>query len=179
MKKKEMIRLETFAAADFDRLIGWIKSEEALFQFAGPVFIYPLTRYQLNNYLKEPKRRAFKVVENQEGKVIGHAEIYYAGDGIARLCRILIGVPDFKGKGFCPCIVKALLEEAFDNSQITDAELNVYEWNEKAIACYEKAGLAQAKKFVKEVMFKGRATQVIRMTIDRKKWESQKRGANL
>jgi len=37
------IRLEKFGRENYANLIAWVESEEALMQFAGPLFKYPLT----------------------------------------------------------------------------------------------------------------------------------------
>jgi hypothetical protein len=54
-----MIQLEKFTKDDFDRFISWIDSEEELIQFAGPLFTYPLSHQQLNNYLTQQKKSPY------------------------------------------------------------------------------------------------------------------------
>ena len=60
-----MIRLEPFATSDFNKLISWVDSEEDLIQFAGPIFKFPLTERQLEKYLEDKSRFAFKVIETE------------------------------------------------------------------------------------------------------------------
>ena len=47
-----MIELKPFTENDFPIFKSWIHSEEELFQFAGPIFTYPLTDEQLTKYIK-------------------------------------------------------------------------------------------------------------------------------
>lgn len=150
-----MIRIEPFEADDFNRLIAWIESEEALIQFAGPLFTFPLTAWQLDSYLLDPDRKPFKVISLNETKVIGHAELHFADDNIVKLCRILIGDKNYRGKGYCVQIVNELLKFAFNISTVRKADLNVYDWNISAIKCYEKAGFVKNKKISKVTLVNG------------------------
>ena len=135
-----MITLQPFTPADFDRLISWVDSEKTLVQFAGPDFTYPLTHPQLENYLDNRNRHVYKVVDIAANSTIGHAELFLPDETSARLCRILIGDPANRGKGFGQQIVQKLLEIVFTKFNREKADLNVFEWNTGAIKCYENAG---------------------------------------
>ena len=133
-----MITLHKFTPADFARLIAWVDNEALLAQFAGPIFQYPLTHHQLYDYLAEPQRRAFRV--DHDARVIGHAEIMLSEDGIAKLCRILVGNPEDRGRGFGEQIIRTLVEHCWGKYAAKEIELNVYNWNAGAIRCYQKVG---------------------------------------
>jgi RimJ/RimL family protein N-acetyltransferase len=136
-----MIKLVPFEENDFEKLISWIDNEESLVQFAGSVvFKYPLTKEQLAVYISDDKRLAFKVVEVETNKTIGHAEIYLVNSDIVRLCRILIGSKEYRGKGIGQQIIQQLKNYSFDKFNAEIVELNVYDWNISAIKCYEKVG---------------------------------------
>lgn len=150
-----MIRLQPFTEADYDRLIGWIKSEEELIQFAGSIFHFPITHQQLQFYRMPPHRQIYKVVEAESGEIIGHGEIgnIQKENGSAVLCRLLIGEEKHRGKGYGGELVRQLLMLCFDSLKLHRVELNVYDFNAAAIACYEKQG------FVKEGLMRD-ATRV-------------------
>ena len=133
-----MISLEAFTPADFGRLINWVDSQALLTQFAGPIFRYPLSEEQLDTYLAEPQRRAFRVFHQQ--RVIGHAEIMLSEDGVAKLCRLLIGRPQDRGQGWGEQLVRTLLHLCWKRYGVNAVELNVYDGNPAAIRCYEKVG---------------------------------------
>ncbi|MFD1630782.1 GNAT family N-acetyltransferase [Pseudopedobacter beijingensis] len=135
-----MVILQPFERKDFDRLIDWVNSEKDLVQFAGKLFEYPLTVAQLERYVGDRNRFAFKVIAQQNKEVIGHAEIYRESVEEARLCRILIGNPAYRGKGIGKAIVKELLDFALSNFNVEYIDLNVYNWNTSAIKCYENMG---------------------------------------
>ena len=49
--------LQPFKGHDFERLISWISGSKALRQFAGPVFLFPLTVDQLRLFSELPVNR--------------------------------------------------------------------------------------------------------------------------
>ena len=165
-----MIRLEKFGREHYDDLISWVDSEEALMQFAGPLFTYPLTREQLDKSLEEPNRIAFRLVDIDSGKGIGHAEIYLLEE-TAKIGRILIGDMEQRGKGLCPQIVRLLLNYAFTHLNRNTIELNVFDWNLGAIRCYEKVGFTinPEKTLLRKV--KDQNWTAINMRIDRSTYE--------
>ena len=93
-----MVQLEKFVKEDYEQLICWIDSAKMLMQFAGPVFVFPLTAAQLDTSLNDVNRFAFKVVDSKSKNTIGHAEIYLT-DTAAYLGRILVGDKAKRGKG--------------------------------------------------------------------------------
>ena len=50
-----MLRLEPFTPDDFSRLIRWVDTKIELFQFAGDLFTYQLSKDQLQAYLSQKK----------------------------------------------------------------------------------------------------------------------------
>jgi len=131
-----MIELLAFEEEDFDRFTGWIKNEQEMVQFAGPIFTYPLTRNQLSNYITDTTRMAFKVRLISTSEIIGHCELNLQNE-IPRLSRILIGDPAFRNKGLGREIVRSLLNHIFSATDFEVADLNVFSWNQNAIASYK------------------------------------------
>ena len=140
-KHRKMIKLVPFKEEDFEKLISWIENEKILVQFAGAVvFTYPLTKEQLETYIADDKRFAFKVVEVETNETVGHAEIYLVKPNVSRLCRVLIGREEYRGKGIGRQIMAQLMDYSFNRLSVEVVELNVYDWNTAAIKCYEKVG---------------------------------------
>jgi RimJ/RimL family protein N-acetyltransferase len=134
-----MIELLPFNENDFETLKSWIKSREELFQFAGPLFSYPLTNEQLLNYISRLDKKPFKVILTSTKEIIGHCELNFE-NGNNRLSRILIGKQEFRGKKIGEQLVRKMVEMLFLNPTVTTVDLNVFEWNIPAIKCYEKVG---------------------------------------
>lgn len=162
-----MIKLEPFDKADFDRLISWIDSEELMVQFAGPIFKFPLTIDQLELYITNKNRFVFKVIKLDTTEVIGHSEIYYSKNKIAKLCRILLGKKKSRGQGFGKEIVKKLVEISFNKLGALSVELNVYNWNTSAIKCYEKVGFVIDPQKNKRTQFNNYTWTAVHMTLNK------------
>ena len=162
-----MIKLEQFDKPDFDRLISWVDSEKFMIQFAGPIFTFPLTTEQLEVYISDKNRFAFKVIELETGKVIGHSEIYNSKNKTAKLCRILVGDKKLRGQGLGEAIVKKLVKFAFNKLSALSIELNVYSWNTSAIKCYEKVGFVVNTSKSKTTQFDNNERAAINMTLDK------------
>jgi RimJ/RimL family protein N-acetyltransferase len=141
------IQLQPFTEADIDRLIGWIPTVEFLLQWGGSGFRFPLDRKQLLSHLSAsnqmpPDRLIYKAVDADTGAVVGHGEIlaidpYHRS---ATLGRLLVGDPQARGKGLGQKIVRALVEICFQELKLHRVALRVYDFNQRAIRCYEKAG---------------------------------------
>ncbi|HRG38886.1 MAG TPA: GNAT family protein [Bacteroidia bacterium] len=150
----KMIELEPFNKSDFSRLISWIHSGEMLLQFAGGIFKHPLTHQQLHEYLKDENRIAFKVLYKQTNEIIGHAEIMKMDDHHVKICRIIIGDQNQRGKGYGQALMKELVIFAAEKLKAKSIELNVYDWNTSAIKCYERVGFKINPLKSKTVKFK-------------------------
>jgi len=140
------ICLELFSESDFDRLIAWSPTAEFLLQWAGPFFTFPLNRSQLEKYLaatsQDPATAlAFRGV-NASGTPLGHIEIGNIDrrNSSARLGRVLVGPKDARGRGLGQQLVRAALAVAFDELHLHRVELFVFDFNQAAIACYERVG---------------------------------------
>ncbi len=145
------IELKLFERKDFARLKSWVESPEFLLQWAGPIFRYPLDEAQLEKYIQEsesapPSRRIFKVEDKDDHEVIGHIELDHIDrrNRSATVCRVLVGEPSLRRKGIGFQMVRKLLQIGFEEMRLHRIDLVVFDFNEAAIRCYEKAG------FVKE-----------------------------
>jgi len=162
-----MIILEAFLEEDFDRLISWIKTEEELIQFAGPIFSFPLTRKQLTTYINSGTRQPFKIRLIATNKIIGHCELNFQNSR-PRLSRILIGDPNNRNKGIGRAIIKEMLGKLFIDQQFNEADLNVFDWNSNAVASYKKSGFIINTGYDTQMTVNNKIWNAINMTITKK-----------
>jgi RimJ/RimL family protein N-acetyltransferase len=127
---------------DFARLIAWSDSPEALRQWAGRLFDYPLDERQLDDYLRSagPTRMIFTVVDGGTGEPVGHVELDRIEPGASAHVGRVIVAPARRGQGLGTALVEAVCRLAFEELGVGRVTLNVYEWNVAAIASYEKVG---------------------------------------
>jgi RimJ/RimL family protein N-acetyltransferase len=160
---QEKLWLRPFNETDFERLISWVSDANVLMQFAGPVFSFPLNGSQLLKYIGDHTRRAFVVMLGHAA--VGHAEIQTESAGVSRLCRILIGDPSMRGKGFGKAMVILLIEEAFSDPEVNELILNVFDWNNAAIQAYKRAGFRVDPAFSTTRKIGNEEWKLIRMKI--------------
>lgn len=143
-----MVELTPFCASDAPTLLAWIPDDEFLIQWAGSAFVAPLDRAQLDEFRKRaaretPPSRLYRVTRPGRDEMIGYAELgsIDLASRSARLSRLLIG-PDQRGTGLGSAMVEALLAVAFDEMALHRVALGVFDFNQGAIRCYQKAGLS-------------------------------------
>ncbi|KAA0788805.1 GNAT family N-acetyltransferase [Bacillus sp. BPN334] len=145
-----VIKLKQFTRTDFKQLINWIDCEEFLIQWSGNVFTYPLHEQQLEKYIECKNTLAFKVIDEETIKVIGHISLGQI-DNInksARIGKVLVGDTKMRGRSIGKHMIKAVLQIAFKELKLHRVTLGVYDFNTSAISCYEKIG------FVKESLLR-------------------------
>jgi RimJ/RimL family protein N-acetyltransferase len=142
-----MVELKYFERSDFEQLIQWIDSPEFLLQWGGPGFEYPLSENQLEEYIESANHQSsdilvFKVVHKETGDVIGHISLGKIDrkNKSAKVGKVLVGSKSFRGQGIGRMMIKELLKIAFGELRLHRVSLGVFDFNESAIACYEKAG---------------------------------------
>ena len=132
-----MIILKPFQQSDFNEFISWIDSKELLVTIAGNVFTFPVTHAQLQKYLEEQKSIAFTITVEITNKPVGHAEIVLANNGTCKIDKVLIGEKSMRGKGIGEQVMRELVKYAFEKLPVHTVELNVFDWNNAGIRCYE------------------------------------------
>lgn len=170
--KHNPVQLVPFQLEDAERLIGWIDSESLLYQFAGPIFTYPLTREQIAEYLNDQNRKIFRVALRTTGAIIGHCELNYT-DGLHRLSRILIGSKVHRGKGYGGATVQAMVTAFFQDPTVEEVDLNVFEWNQAAVRCYEQQGFVHRHEQTVEFKVPGATWVRLNMVLTRQHWQNQ------
>ncbi|MFT6246274.1 MAG: RimJ/RimL family protein N-acetyltransferase [Salibacteraceae bacterium] len=161
-----MIVLKPFNENDFDTFKSWIHSDEELFQFAGPILSYPLTDDQLRSYIKMIDKKPLKVVLISTNETIGHCELNFE-NGNNRLCRILIGKKELRGKQIGEQIVRKMVHLLFQDQKINEVDLNVFDWNKGAINCYKKVGFKINHNNTSKVTVNGNVWTKLNLTLKR------------
>ena len=141
-----MLKLEYFNEDDFKRLINWMKSKRDLTQFAATLFDFPLTKQQLNQYIKEKYFLPKKIIHIKSGEVIGHCELNYQNE-YPRLSRILIWDIKNRDKGFGKLIIQMMIDEILKTDSSTKTvDLRVFGWNKNALKLYQNMGFQIQEK---------------------------------
>jgi RimJ/RimL family protein N-acetyltransferase len=139
--------LRTFERRDFPRILQAMDTPQALMQWAGPQFAFPLDEAQLESYRlvaeQQPALRRIFTACLSGGEPVGHIELNEIDGHSARLCRVWIE-PSRRGRGLGRAMVRQALHIAFDGLGLERVDLGVFDFNTAAIRCYLAEG------FVKE-----------------------------
>ena len=140
------MHLRRFERGDFDRLIAAAISPEFLVQWAGGLFTYPLDIAQLERYLltgvgNPPTSKLFTGLD-EAGTAVGHIELTRIDrrNLVASIARVLVFDP-YRGQGLGRQLLTAALRVGFDELNLHRIELNVFDFNQPAVAAYRRAGM--------------------------------------
>jgi RimJ/RimL family protein N-acetyltransferase len=174
-----MIRLEYFTSNDFAQLMDWIKDEEALMNWSGSLFSFPLTQQSMEWYIEDVNdinnsdAFIYKAIETTTGNVVGHISLggISKKNKAARISRVLVD-PAAQGKGYCCQMVQAVLKIGFQDLQLHRICLGVYDFNKAAIRCYQKAGLVIEGTNRDCLLFKNQWWSLVEMSILEEEWKN-------
>jgi len=168
------MKAELFTDQDYERLLPWIESRQVLLQWASPVYDYPVTKAQLieKNQERGDKRLIYKGIVDDEAVAHGEIGLIDETNQSARLCKILIN-PAQRGKGLGTRWIKTLVDIGFVELKLNRIELNVYDYNQPAIACYQKAGFIIEGRIRDAYKVDNSFWSVYRMSILRSEWLTQ------
>ncbi|MFL6193083.1 MAG: GNAT family N-acetyltransferase [Thermoanaerobaculia bacterium] len=148
MKLPELV---PFTEADIDRLISWVPSLRTLQFWTASSFAFPLTREHLVGHIRDAAeqgdRLIFKVIDPETREPFGHVELgaINPSNRSTRIGRVLID-PALKGRGYGVKLMHAAMAKAFDEMSMHRVDLWVFDFNSRAIACYERAGFRHEGK---------------------------------
>lgn len=145
-----MIRLEPLQVENFQKIVEWNEGHtiEFLNQWAGPVYEYPLTREQIERYYEDyiTKEKdtlfVYQIINEETNEMIGTIELDVKDtvNKVGRIARFLIGDEKFRGKGTGKEALLKALKFGFENLKLNKITLGVYDFNTRALRCYEKVG---------------------------------------
>jgi RimJ/RimL family protein N-acetyltransferase len=134
--------LRPLQPADCERLLTWIDSSDALWQWSGArSFTWPLDHGQL---LRDLAARAdaggLLAGIDDTGEMVGHVLIEAQHDhGLGHIGRVAVA-PDRRGQGLGIALMRATVRHSFDELGLHRLQLMVYAFNAPAIATYRAAG---------------------------------------
>ena len=140
------LHFRPFERRDFPRILRAIDTPEALMQWAGPQFAFPLDEAQLESYRLSAEQQAatrrIYTVCLPGSEPVGHIELNEIDEHSARLCRVMIDRRR-RGQGLGRAMVRRALQVGFDDLHLHRIDLGVFDFNTAAIRCYEAEGFAR------------------------------------
>lgn len=135
------VALRDFAEQDIPFLFRAVDSADALLQWAGPGFRWPLDEEQLREYLersREPDVLAWSAVA--DAAVVGHVQLVVdRAHEVGYVGRVLVDAAQ-RGRGIGTTVMREVVRRGFDELRLHRLALNVFDFNEAAVRCYERVG---------------------------------------
>ena len=123
-----------------------------------------LRRFENDLSTIDPRRRLF-ALDDEQGTHIGNIMYYNADERrLAAEFGMVIGRPDYRGRGLGREAAIAFLHHLFVTEQFQVIYLHTLEWNERARRCFEHAGFLPAARV------RRRAEWFLRMEAPREGW---------
>jgi RimJ/RimL family protein N-acetyltransferase len=140
----EKVYLRPPRDSDLQRRVEWLNDPETFRLFTGSLPSRPYEYADAQRWLQnlETDATAFLwSIETADHRHIGDVDLHDIDFkiGVARL-TILIGDKEFWGKGYGRDAVRTVLRYAFLELGLESVSLRVYDFNNRAIRCYEKCG---------------------------------------
>ncbi len=136
------LALRALEPADCDRLLTWIESSDALWQWSGSrSFTWPLDRGQLlRDLAARGDSGGLYAGVDESGEMVGHVLIepqpYH---GLGHIGRVAVA-PEQRDRGLGTALMRATVRRGFDELGLHRLQLTVYTFNAAAIAAYRAVG---------------------------------------
>ncbi|RPI78254.1 MAG: N-acetyltransferase [Chloroflexi bacterium] len=112
-------------------------------------------------------------------KLIGFVSMWgFDQPGSEAWVGIGMGEPEFWGRGYGTEAMQLILQYAFQELNLHRVTLGVFEYNQRAIRSYEKAGFIHEGRIRKEVLREGKRWDALQMGILREEWAARVNGVN-
>lgn len=169
-----------FSEKDFMLLQKWSTSTDILLQWAGSSWDAPVDAQDLHEYIKgandpgKSKRLVFTVTGKETGEKIGHIslEMIDRYNRSARLDKVVIGNPNYRGLGNGRKIVDEMLRIGFGALDLHKISLVVSAYNNASIKLFESAGFKKEGLLREQTLYKNEYWDVVIMGIVRHEWEA-------
>ena len=175
MLEGTLVRLRPLEPADLEREYRWINDREVTRYLAAR---YPIAMEQEERWLRELPANDFThgvrlAIETKDGVHIGNLDLHQPNveDRKAGL-GIMIGDKDYWSNGYGTDAIVTLLRFGFEQMNLHRVWLHVFEFNERAIACYKKCGFQIEGRLREHRYSEGRYWDVFVMAILRDEFEA-------
>jgi len=159
MLEGKLVRLRPLDMGDLDRCLTWINDREVTRYLAAR---YPISRADEERWLREmPSNSAVDgvrlAIETKDGAHIGNLDLHMVRpeDRKAGL-GVMIGDKSYWANGYGTDAVVTLLRFAFDEMNLNRVSLHVFDFNERAQACYRKCGFREEARLREHYYGEGR-----------------------
>jgi len=175
--KGSLVRLGAIEADKIGPALSrWLQdSEFSRLEDTGPSKLYSAKQVQAFFEKNDKNMYSFAIYSLADDKLIGETGLW-GFDWAARNAWLGIGLGerDYWGKGYGTDAMNVLLRFAFHELNLHRVTLDVFEYNPRAIHCYEKVGFKHEGRLRKILNRDGRRWDEVYMGILRSEWEESR-----
>lgn len=161
MYSGKLVKLRAYKEEDIEKAVEFINDEEVK-KLMDSTIPFPMTKWQEEDWVRSRKANTdftydFAIEDLKTGKYIGGCSINEC-DVKNRTCvvGIMIGDKEYWGKGYGSDALKILIKFIFEEVNMNKIKLNVFAFNNRAIACYKKVGFKEEGILRKEIYRSGK-----------------------
>ncbi|TMF13168.1 MAG: GNAT family N-acetyltransferase [Chloroflexi bacterium] len=176
MLEGRLVRLRALEPSDVERAYTWVNDREVT-QFL--LLRYPMSRTQEEKYLADAAEQGNAyadvrlAMETKDGLHIGMCGLHHTSpENRHASLGIMVGDKSYWSNGYGSDAVMTLLRFAFEEMNLNRVELGVFEFNERAIACYLKCGFVEEGRRREHYFQEGRYWDIIDMSVLRREFEA-------
>jgi RimJ/RimL family protein N-acetyltransferase len=175
MLEGRLVRLRALDMADLERDYTWVNDQEVTQYLA---LRYPISRVGEERWLREAPANSVAegvrlAIETKEGRHIGNIDLHRASAEHRKVSLgVMIGEKDCWSNGYGSDAIVTLLRFAFGEMNMNRVFLHVFEFNERARACYRKCGLREEARLRDHYYGRGRYWDVLVMGVLRDEFEA-------
>ncbi|GLC31055.1 GNAT family N-acetyltransferase [Clostridium omnivorum] len=172
--KGKKVKLTSINEKDIKSITKWYSDIDFL-RFFDTAPALPKTEVQLGQWIKSVQDSynsvAFAIRPIEEEEIVGYIELDKISwiHGVATV-GIGIGTSEHRGKGFAKEALKLLMELAFNELNLHRLQLNVFNYNERAIMLYESLGFKREGTYREFIHRDGRRWDMYLYGILRDEW---------
>ena len=173
----ERIILREYKKEDLYSIRKWVNDDE-ITRFLSDNFIYPHTLNDTEKFLNSmlestTDARGFVIAKKDTEEYIGQIDLIKIDwlNGIGIL-GIVIGNKEYLSKGYGTEAIKLMEHFAFNNLNLHKLELEVREFNGRAIHCYKKCGFKEEGRIRENFYADGKYTDTLFMGILKREFEA-------
>jgi len=167
----KLVRLRAYEKSDLDAVMKWVNDEEVTDFLAGGMLTYPVSSIAEEKFIEAAAKssdtdKSFVIETLAERKYLGGVA-FHAINWLNRSAGLGITIGDKScwGRGYGTDAMRVMMRLGFDKMNLHRLWLHVYDYNQRAIASYERCGFKREGALREDRFYRGRYHDTIVMGI--------------
>ncbi|BFH17616.1 GNAT family N-acetyltransferase [Paenibacillus melissococcoides] len=174
----ERIILREYRMEDLPYMREWVNDPE-ITDTLSDIFTYPQTLHDTESFLKmmiegSSRSKGFIIADKESLEYIGQIDLHRLDwKNRCAVLGIVIGRKSHLGKGYGKEAIALIKRFAFDTLNLNRLELEVFEFNERGLRCYQGSGFKEEGRLRQKLYREGKYWDIIQMSILQSEYVSE------